>query len=219
MGELITFARVVVGVIREASLFTFLALVVLTVSSGKWTWFNFHPLLMSVAYFLLARAVVAVQRKDVLLEKVCPEDRVGAHGASAFLGITAGAIGGSVVYFYKTVNKIPHYQTPHSLLGAATFAMLLIQFAVGVAFTKTKVFGSRSALICRFHRVSGAIVMALATATSILGWSEIRSDNVQPIGTASLILALLSIAALLNWDDISKLFRQSKNPVSGAKGD
>ena len=75
----------------------------------------------------------------------------------------------SIVEIQKSSKHLPHFSSPHAILGLTTYTLLLLQALLGLAqfFVPAYIFGSeaRGRKAYKYHRVLGYTVLACQLAT------------------------------------------------------
>jgi len=73
-----------------------------------------------------------------------------------------------MIQIHKFTNGIPHFESPHSILGLITYIFLILQALWGGAqFFAPRIFGGeeKAKKVYKYHRWSGYIVFTLGLAT------------------------------------------------------
>ncbi|KAK6346982.1 hypothetical protein TWF696_007075 [Orbilia brochopaga] len=153
------------GSLAQLGLLVLTAVIWTSVLSLKITLFSLHPILNSVAVVSLVEAVLLLQPTNTPYQK-----RTGAIIHSILIVISIVAFVGALtaIVLNKIRIKHTHFDSPHSILGLATYIAVVIQATVGLAqFYTPGVFGSieRAKSIYKYHRIAGYIIHLLLFAT------------------------------------------------------
>ena len=85
-------------------------------------------------------------------------------------GFGAGSLiaGLVIIEVNKFSHDIPHFESPHSILGFITYIFIIIQAVAGIAqYYFPSVFGGVESAkkLYKYHRASGYVVLTLSLAT------------------------------------------------------
>jgi len=128
--------------------------------------FSWHPTCMVLAWVLLTEGVL-------LFRKPKPGLRVNIHWALQASGMTLAICGFLAIYNNKESNGKPHFTTYHSICGAISLVLLIVQSAGGnfakfsVTLSKTFRF-LQPKLIKKGHKISGALSLLGLSTTVFL---------------------------------------------------
>ncbi|EDQ84830.1 uncharacterized protein MONBRDRAFT_29853 [Monosiga brevicollis MX1] len=132
--------------------------------------FNYHPLLLSVAWlFCIAESLSAYKTAPLVF---APRDlRKRYHAFMNLIALALGWVGAAVAFKNHAAGKKPHLASIHSWLGLATLMLLTFQFIYGafVYFMSSNVNLKRSFLLT--HKYLGAAAYVSACGVISLGIS------------------------------------------------
>ena len=138
----------------------------------EWTWFNLHPLVMSLAF-------VPLSGMATLLKKIGGYENTKTHGLLLSLSAWLAGFGLYVIYSNKEARGAPHFQTTHGQLGLAVvvayfglmlFGGLLLHPDFGLPAYRS------NATLRAVHKYFGRLVMALAWFTVFTGYSTVQRE-------------------------------------------
>lgn len=172
--------------------------------------FNWHPVLMSVAFLVFGGEAVLAYRSAAPLPLVLaatttttPPTRPARKAAHASLHLAALALallGSTAAWRSHSLAEppIPHLYSPHSWLGAAAMSLFLAQAAGGVAaFLSPGIHPSfeRRARFSPWHRFFGLCAFFAALAAIATGLQE-KATFAQAFGQADVRGAVVRTAAV-----------------------
>lgn len=101
----------------------------------------------------------------------------------------------------KYKNNIPHFESPHAILGLITYLLLVLQAIVGFTqYFTPGLYGSvdRAKAVYKYHRASGYLVFMLALATVCAATQTTYNVNVLDIKLWAVIVAsVITLAGIL----------------------
>jgi len=174
---------------------------------GRAVSFNWHPLLMTIAFLLfMGEGVFAFRLPSGA--KVEPGNqsrllRKKYHMTLNLLALLIAGAGTIMILVNHTQLKYGHLQTAHSWVGITVLALALSQWVVGFAvFWLGKGDSSLKRLLLPWHQLAGKFITFLAVATMALGFFEFQKFQSDPwgikaVGAAVAVLLLVQTAALL----------------------
>ncbi|KAK2747638.1 hypothetical protein FQN55_004807 [Onygenales sp. PD_40] len=162
------FTNLVTGTatVAQAGIWILAALVWNGIFSHELIFFSPHPLLNSAAILLTTQAILLLQPTHTPAQK-----RTGTLSHFFLLALANLSFISALIII--ELNKASHpetrFRSPHAILGLATYILIFLQAAVGVAqyFVPVTVFGSvdRGKAVYKYHRVSGYVVLLMELAT------------------------------------------------------
>jgi len=153
------------GVVEQAGIWILVALVWSGIFSHSLILFSPHPLLNSVGILLITQAAMILQPTHTAEQK---HTGTLIHASLANLGFLALLAGFIIIEVHKYKSRLPHFESPHSILGFITYILILVQAGVGVLqFFYPQVFGGvdNAKKIYKYHRMSGYFIFILSLAT------------------------------------------------------
>ncbi|XP_026818107.1 cytochrome b561-like [Rhopalosiphum maidis] len=134
--------------------------------------FNWHPLLMTIAFvYLFANAILHYRTFPNNTKKKLKKQHSLIHGCILILIVIAGFA--AFVSHQYSVPKIPHLYSLHSWLGIITILMFLSQFISGLwCFLYPGVAAQHRETLAPYHVFFGISIFTLAIATAVLGFCE-----------------------------------------------
>lgn len=157
-------------------------------------------------YQLLNAAGILVLVQSILLLQPTSTQKQKVQGTYIHSGLNVIALGlliaGLVVI---EMNKASHpetrFQSTHGKVGLVVYILLGIQFIIGVAqFYTPNVFGSvdKAKSIYKYHRMSGYLIIVLATVTICLATQTGFNSNVLHIRLwATIVASVLLVVGLV----------------------
>jgi predicted membrane protein len=179
--------------------------------------FSAHPLLNSAGLLFLTESILILQPTHTPTQK-----RQGtiAHFIANNLALDLLIAGLVIIEYNKWANAIPHFESPHAVLGLTTYILLLIQSAVGFTqYFTPRLYGGvdRAKSIYKWHRISGYIILTTMLATVIAATQTDYNKNILDIKIwAIIIAAVLVLIGVLPRIKKQKLGLQPK--PSGVEG-
>ncbi|RPA98463.1 hypothetical protein L873DRAFT_1027183 [Choiromyces venosus 120613-1] len=130
--------------------------------------FSFHPLLNSLAILFALEAILVLQPTHEPGQK-----RGGTYVHASFVALAALCFYGALaaVLVHKKRAGMPHFESPHAILGVIIYSILLVQGFIG--FTQYFLPGLYGGLdnakaIYKYHRVSGYLLLTLFLVNVVL---------------------------------------------------
>ena len=114
-----------------------------------------------------------------------------------------------IIELNKSRNNIPHFESPHAILGLATYGLLFIQALVGfTAYFVPQLYGGEDNAkgLYKYHRWSGYVVFTMGLATVCAA-----TQTTYNVGTlhiqlwATVVASILTLAGLLSRVKKAKL--------------
>jgi len=134
--------------------------------------FNWHPLLMTVGMVYMYGTGILVYR---VLRNEKKKSLKLAHAVVLGSATVLGCLGLKAVFDSHSLSTppTPHLYSLHSWIGLTTVALSVAQWALGlVAFLWPGLASHLRTLYLPLHTTIGAIILALASATALLGITE-----------------------------------------------
>jgi len=174
------------------------------VFSHKLIPFSAHPLFNSAGVVLGVEAMLLLQPTHTPEQK-----RVGAHIHGA-LNMTAAlcyiaAI--SAVEWNKVHHHIPHFESPHAVLGLITYILIGIQAFIGFTqFYTPSIYGgednANAKKLYKYHRVGGYTILLFQIITAALATKTYYGEHILHIKTwlvlSAGVLVLLGVFPRIN---------------------
>ncbi|KAM6927683.1 putative transmembrane reductase CYB561D1 [Xenentodon cancila] len=132
--------------------------------------FSWHPVCMSVAYCLLmTEGILLFSAEGSLFCFMSRKGKARLHWFCQALVLIVAATGLIFIIGNRNVSELPHLASWHSLLGAATLAITVLQAACGVCviFHKQLRLSSPPPRLKLYHATGGLLVYLLATVTVV----------------------------------------------------
>jgi len=130
--------------------------------------FNYHPLIMSFAFFLETQAVLCYR-----ISPFSKRTQMILHVSFHLLSAGVASIGLLAVGIYHERYEIPTLYSFHSWLGITIVVLFGIQFCMGfLAFVMPRPRYSLRVLFAPFHRFFGTAIFCLLVLTICLGLME-----------------------------------------------
>lgn len=153
------------AVLAQVGIWMLLGIVWVSVLSHKLILFSAHPMLNSAGLLILTQAALILQPTHTPTQK-----RQGAyiHAALVYLGLTCFLCGLIIIEVNKSRNKLPHFESAHSVLGTLTLVFMLVQASIGFTqFFTPQLYGGeeKAKKIYKYHRVFGYTIVVLALGT------------------------------------------------------
>jgi cytochrome b561 len=120
------------------------------------------------------------------------------HAAANDLGLAALLAGLVVIELNKIKNGIPHFESPHAILGVTTYALLVVQALVGFTqYFVPQLYGGveNAKKVWKYHRASGYVVFVLMLLTVAAATKTTYNKNVLHIQLWAVIVAAIIILA------------------------
>ncbi|RCI16989.1 hypothetical protein L249_2306 [Ophiocordyceps polyrhachis-furcata BCC 54312] len=127
--------------------------------------FSAHPLLQSLAVFVLIQSVLSLQPTHTSEQK-----RLGqlVHASLNLLALCLLIAGVTIIEYNKVSSGGPHFHSFHGYLGVIVSIVLLIQYVVGFTmWAVPALYGGevRARAVWKYHRYSGYLVLLLLLVT------------------------------------------------------
>ncbi|TLD35437.1 cytochrome b561 [Venturia nashicola] len=155
-------------------------------------------LLNSAALLLLAQGTLILQPTHTTQQK-----RQGTITHALFNQLALGAFiaGWVVIEANKYKNGIPHFESPHAILGFTTYILLIIQVLVGFTqYFVPSLYGGvdKAKRIYKYHRVAGYGVLILVLATVCTATQTTFNKTTYHIQLwAMILLSVIILAGIL----------------------
>lgn len=122
-----------------------------------------------------------------------------AHASFIFLAASLFIIGLTIVELQKKTKHIPHFSSPHAILGLITYILITLQALLGISqfFVPRLVFGSveRGKKAYKYHRVLGYVVLVMQLATIAAATQTGFNKEVWRVRLWTVLLAALLVVA------------------------
>jgi cytochrome b-561 len=161
--------------------------------------FNWHPLLMALAFPLLMGEALLAYRSPLpaLDDRAARKAWHAALHAGAAAAAALGLAAAFASHSKKRPDPIPHLYSPHSILGLTVAALMAAQFAVGAAaFLAPRWSAPRRAALAPIHAFFGLATFFGGLAAMAAGLQE-KATFSQAFGGAGVRSAALRLPALL----------------------
>lgn len=130
---------------------------------GKWSWFSWHPIAMTVAF-------VAFAANAALIKKIGGYENTKMHGYLMSAACALGGFGWYVIYSNKEMFGKPHLYTLHGKLGAAVMVGYLSLGVFGALALHPDFGILKTNKTIRFaHKWGGRVLTALAWLACVAG--------------------------------------------------
>ncbi|KAF8070981.1 nitric oxide synthase [Scenedesmus sp. PABB004] len=159
--------------------------------------FNWHPLLMLLAYGVLMMEAALAFRAPLSAGAPRPL-RKQVHWALHSAALLAALLGFLAAWKSHTLKTppIPNFYSPHSWLGGAALALLLGQYAVGfVSYLAPTIALERRVALGPLHRFWGLAAWGAGMAAAMVGLQE-KATFLQAFAKAGVTSALIRLPAL-----------------------
>ncbi|CUS15596.1 unnamed protein product [Tuber aestivum] len=157
--------------------------------------FSLHPLLNSLAILFALEAILVLQPTHTTDQK-----RKGTYAHASFAALAALCFYGALasVLVHKKRTGLPHFESPHAILGVIIYSVLLVQAFIG--FTQYFVPGlyggvGNARAIYKYHRVSGYFLLTLFLVNVILATSTYYAGNILGLKAWGVILVSILVVA------------------------
>lgn len=127
--------------------------------------FSAHPLLQSLAVFVLIQSVLALQPTSTAEQKRLGQRVHATLNLVALLHLVAGV---TVIEYNKFASHGPHFHSVHGYLGVIVSLLLVLQYLVGFTMWATpQLYGGdqKARAVWKYHRYSGYLVLLFLLAT------------------------------------------------------
>jgi len=183
--------------------------------------FDGHPMLNSLGVLLVIEAILILQPTG-MYNMVQKKRAAYVHATLAVLATASFIAALVVVLWHKQHAHFPHLESIHSKVGAATYALIVVQALVGFTqlFTPQIYGGEDNAKkMYKYHRFFGyAIILPMLLASVILSTKTYYGAHVLNIKTWATVLAGIAIVAgIYPRVKISKLrgYRAAETEATG----
>ncbi|XP_020786617.1 probable transmembrane reductase CYB561D1 [Boleophthalmus pectinirostris] len=160
--------------------------------------FSWHPVCMSVAYWLCMTEGLLLFAEGSLCCCRSRKRKVGLHWCFQAVGLVSAVTGLGFMVASKNRSQLPHLVSWHSVLGVCTLVVTALQAACGLCmlFPQIQQVSLYSAKLKLYHTTFGLVVYFLATVTIV---SALFSDWFQATmrGAAWWILLLVTLLPAL----------------------
>jgi hypothetical protein len=147
---------------------------------------------------LLAQGALILQPTHTAQQK---KQGTYAHAALNDLALGAFIAGFIVIEVNKYKNGLPHFESPHAILGFVTYILLIIQATVGFTqYFVPQLYGGvdQAKKVWKYHRMAGYTVFTLALATVCAATQTTFNINVFDIKLWSVIVtSVLTLAGIV----------------------
>ncbi|PHH85958.1 hypothetical protein CDD83_10939 [Cordyceps sp. RAO-2017] len=187
-----SFARNLVmgtGAVAQLGAVLLLVLIWASVLTHPLILFSAHPLLQSLAVFVLIQSVLSLQPTHTSEQKRLGQRVHASLNLVAFLLLVAGV---SIIEYNKLASRGPHFHSVHGYLGVISGIVLLLQYLVGFTMWATPaLYGGedRARAVWKYHRYSGYLVLVLLLATVCSATDTSYNDMVLHIKLWATVLA------------------------------
>ncbi|PFH61656.1 hypothetical protein XA68_16745 [Ophiocordyceps unilateralis] len=127
--------------------------------------FSAHPLLQSLAVFVLIQSVLSLQPTYTSEQKQLGQRVHASLNLVALLLLIAGV---TLIEYNKLTSHGPHFHSVHGYLGVIVSIILIIQYLVGFTmWAVPALYGGevRARAVWKYHRYSGYVVLLLLLVT------------------------------------------------------
>ncbi|XP_043583581.1 transmembrane reductase CYB561D2-like [Bombus pyrosoma] len=145
---------------------------ILVLAFGKYSFFSWHPICMSVGVgLLITEAIFSVSGEAYVGWKVSRANRVTIHWILHATGLALVLVGLVIIVVNKNNNNNPHFATPHSILGLVSIILAFLTAAFGIVTNNSRWLYPRfrPVLLKIMHAFGGIIVTVILLATLITG--------------------------------------------------
>lgn len=200
--EFVTFILVSVWVFKDLGGLAFTAVSTGTNATDTSGIFNWHPLLMSLAFpVLMAEAVLAYRAPlGPALERPQRKQLHATLHTLALICIVGGVAAAISSHTLKRPDPIPNFYSPHSWLGLTTLSVILAQYLVGLyvyLFPKVAIRNRRA--MAPIHQFFGRAAFTAGLATMAVGIQE-KTTFVQTgmqLSGSALYSSVVQLAAVI----------------------
>lgn len=185
-------------------LFLLFTLYVLILSFGDYSFFSWHPTLMTIGSLLfMGEAVMAISTGNWLTSRLNRRNRVTAHWILQAIAAACIFAGFLIIFINKNRHGKLHFQSLHGILGLVSVIFVGITSSGGVVALYTARLKDiiKPAKIKFAHNIFGIITFAIGIASTILGiysgWFTRHSNTTMQI-VSVIVVTLAGIFAVLN---------------------
>lgn len=130
---------------------------------GKWIWFSWHPLAMTVSFIVLAA-------NAALIKRIGGYNNTKLHGYLMITATVLSLFGWYVIYTNKEMNKKQHLTTYHAQLGIVVILGYVgLGFAGAVALDPQWGILKTNKTFRTLHKFAGRFLTATAWLVCVLG--------------------------------------------------
>ncbi|PWW74775.1 hypothetical protein C7212DRAFT_365265 [Tuber magnatum] len=159
--------------------------------------FSLHPLLNSLAILFALEAILVLQPTHTADQR-----RKGTYAHATFTALAALCFYSAlaVILVHKKRTGLPHFESPHAILGVIIYSVLLVQGFIG--FTQYFVPGlyggvGNAKALYKYHRVSGYFLLTLFLVNVILASLTYYGGKILNLKTWGVILvSVLAVAGV-----------------------
>lgn len=159
--------------------------------------FSLHPLLNSLAILFALEAILVLQPTHTTDQR-----RKGTYVHAGFVTLAALCFYGALaaILVHKKRAGMPHFESPHAILGVIIYSVLLVQAFIG--FTQYFVpglYGSvdNAKAVYKYHRLSGYLLLTLFLVNVILASLTSYGGEVLKLKTWGIVLiGVLAVAGV-----------------------
>ncbi|XP_047121525.1 transmembrane reductase CYB561D2-like [Schistocerca piceifrons] len=177
---------------------------VLILSFGDYSFFSWHPALMTLGSLLfMGEAVLAISTGNWLTSRLNRRNRVTAHWVLQAIAAACIFAGFLIIFINKNRKGKLHFQSLHGIVGLVSVIFVGITSSGGVAALYTTRLKDiiKPAKVKFAHNVFGIITFAIGIASTILGiysgWFTRHSNTLMQI-VSVIVVTLASIFAVIN---------------------
>ncbi|XP_043261230.1 transmembrane reductase CYB561D2-like [Colletes gigas] len=145
---------------------------ILTLAFGRYSFFSWHPICMSLGVgLLITEAVFSVSGEAYIGHKISRVNRVTMHWILHTVGLALVLIGLIIIVVNKINNNGYHFASPHSILGLVSIIMAFLTAGFGIVTNNPKWLYPRfrPVLLKIMHAFAGIAVTILLLASVITG--------------------------------------------------
>lgn len=145
---------------------------ILVVAFGKYSFFSWHPICMSIGVgLLITEAVFSVSGEAYIASRLPRRSRVMIHWILHTIGLTIIGIGLIIIIVNKINHNNSHFATTHSQLGLVTIILSVLTASFGILANNTVWIYPRvrPVLVKVSHACGGIGIVVLLLATLING--------------------------------------------------
>lgn len=145
---------------------------ILVLAFGKYSFFSWHPICMSLGVgLLITEAVFSISGEAYIGSKLSRQNRITTHWILHAVGLTLMLVGLIIIVVNKVNHNRHHFSTPHSILGLISIILAGFVAGFGILTNNSRWIYPRvrPVLLKIFHAFGGIIVTILLLATIITG--------------------------------------------------
>ncbi|KIW05479.1 uncharacterized protein PV09_03363 [Verruconis gallopava] len=186
------------GVVAQAGIWILVAIVWAAIFSHELILFSAHPLLNSAGLLLIAQGALILQPTHTPEQK---KTGTYIHAALNDVGLAALLSGLVIIEVNKVKNGLPHFESPHAILGFVTYILLIVQALVGFTqYFVPQLYGGvdNAKKVWKYHRASGYVVFTLGLATVSAATQTFYNQKVLDIKLwAVLVASIITLAGII----------------------